>query len=227
LISGFIDLFGRIMTTILKTLHRKSEGELAKYQTRQVGNLCSFHIIAASVKLLLNQELDPAALSDEVNRLWWRGRFMRVAPNWAVTPRMQARIVRYLARTRGLPVSATYHHAEPEMLPELLADLTSVPLITLIWLRRKAPPIYLGNTRQNFNARNSAGAHSMILAAYDPQHSADDRFSTPWGFINPWMEGADHLFWMRDEDFRRAWHFWLPGIGPNPLVLIRRVDLSQ
>ena len=207
-----------------KTLHAKTETELAKYQNRQLGNTCAFHVISAGIRLLLNYTIDPIALSDEVNRLWWKGRFMRVVPNWAVTPRMQVRIVRHLARTRGLPINATFQKGDPDMLPGLLADLTSVPIITLLWYKQQAPPIYLGDTSTNFNITQSVGGHSMLLAAYDPEHSAQGQFSTPWGFINPWMDNAAQLFWMRDEDFRRAWGVWLPGNGPNPLVVIRQTD---
>jgi hypothetical protein len=207
-----------------KTLHTKAKSELAGYQTRQVGNTCSFHMISVSLHLLLNTTIDPMTLSDEINRLWWRLRFMRVAPDWAVTPRMQVRIIRYLASTRGLPVTAVFQRGDPETVTGILADVTTVPIITIIWPWRKAPPIYLGSSNQNFNTTRSAGGHSMILAAYDPNHSTGGHIPTPWGFINPWMDNTAHLFWMTDEDFRRAWGFWLPGIGPNPLVLIQRKD---
>ena len=213
-----------MINTSPKTLHTKAESDLAGYQSRLVGNTCSFHMISVSLSLLLNTTIDPMSLSDEVNRLWWRGRLMRVLPDWAVTPRMQVRIVRYLARTRGLPVSAFYQRGDPETAAEILADVTAVPIITLIWPWRKAPPIYLGSTTQNFNTTQSAGGHSMILAAFDPNHTAGGIISTPWGFINPWMENTAQLFWMTDEDFRRAWHFWLPGIGPNPLVIIHQLE---
>jgi hypothetical protein len=43
----------------------------------------------------------------------------RVLPNWAVTPPMQANIVNYLARTRGLPVRARLLHTAPEILRNL------------------------------------------------------------------------------------------------------------
>ena len=205
-----------------KVLHAKTEAELAEYQIRQVGNTCSFHMISVSLRLLLNTTIDPMTLSNEINRLWWRGRFMRVAPEWAVTPRMQVRIVRYLARSRGLPVSAVYQRGDPATVADILADETTVPIITIIWPWRKAPPIYLGSTTQNFNATRSAGGHSMILAAFDPSHTSGGIIPTPWGFINPWIENSAQLFWMTDEDFRRSWRFWLPGIGPNPLVVIRK-----
>lgn len=217
------------MIQMPKILHAKTEPELAAYQTRQIGNSCSFHAIATSLHLLLGYHIDPAELEEEINQLWWRGRFMRVAPDWAVTPRMQVRIVRYLAKKHHLPITAQYYRGNPEMLLTALSDslCECVPLITLIWLWRKAPPIYLADTTRNFNQVRSAGGHTMLLAAYDPDHWAEGQFPTPWGFINPWITHSEHLFWMRDEDFLKAWGFWLPFNGPNPLVLIRRTALPQ
>ncbi len=215
-----------MLTPLPRTLHAKTEADLAGYQVSQVGNTCSFHMISASLKLLLNFNIDPDALSDEINRLWWKGRFMRVFPDWAVTPRMQVRIVRYLARTRGLPIAAIYQRGDPETLPNTLTDPLAAPIITLLWPWRKAPRIYQGETTRNFNATRSAGGHSMLFAAYDLNHTAGGDFPTPWGFINPWMDNASQLFWMTDEDFRRSWRFWLPGIGPNPLVIIRKTEVK-
>lgn len=206
-----------------KTLKTKGEVELAAYQVRQVGNACSFHAITVAFKLLLGYELDPVALSDKVNQLWWRGRFMRVAPNWGVTPRMQVRIVHHLARESNLPVTASFKHGSIQTLPAILSDPDVVPLITLLWLWYKAPPVYYGDTNHNYNLTNNMGGHTMILAAYDPEHRAGDQFFTPWGFINPWLSNAKQLFWMRDEDFQKAWRFPLPFIGPNPLVLIKKL----
>ncbi len=205
-----------------KTLHAKSEAELAAHQAVQIGNTCSFHAIATGLRLLLDVELDPMALSAEIDRLWRRLRFMRIFPGWAVTPRQQVRIVHHLARTRGFPVTAAYQHGDPETLPDLLDDPDSVPLMTLLWLWKGAPPIYLGDTDRNLNASKSPGGHTMILGAYDREHSAEGKFPTPWGFINPWTNGGDVLFWMRDADFRRAWRFPLPLVGPNALVVMRK-----
>jgi len=205
-----------------KTLHTKSETELAAFQVRQLGNTCSFHAIAVALGLLLDYPIDPLALSDEINRLWWRGRFMRVAPNWAVTPRMQARIVRYLAKEHHLPLSANFQHDDIDSLPYLLSDPNIVPLVTLLWSGQNPPPIYLGSTAHNFNSKNKTEGHTMILAAHDPDHQADHQSKTPWGFINSWRNNANELFWMREEDFRKAWRCPIPLIGPNPLVLIRK-----
>jgi hypothetical protein len=207
-----------------KTLQTKSEAELAAYQVKQVGNTCSFHAIAVALRLLLDYEINPDELSDTVNKLWWRGRFMRVAPHWAVTPRMQVRIVRYLAGEKDLPITAFYSHGDIEFLPAMLSDPDSILLITLLWIWRQAPPIFLGDTTKNYNKTKKMGGHTMILASYDPQHQADGQFTTPWGFINPWLAKSKQLFWMRDEDFRKAWRFPLPLIGPNPLVVIQKTE---
>lgn len=140
-----------------KTLHTKSESDLAAYQVCQVGNTCSLHAISVACQLLLNFHIDPTSLSKEINTVWWRGRFMRVAPDWAVTPRMQVRIVQYLAKKHNLPLTAAYQHGNIEVLPFLLKDPNTVPLVTLLWLWNKAPPIYLGNTNQNFNPSKKDG----------------------------------------------------------------------
>jgi hypothetical protein len=202
------------------------EEQLAAFQVNQRGNTCSFHAISTGINLLLNTYIDPDQLSDEINRLWWRGRFMRVAPDWAVTPRMQARMIDYLSKNRGLPVTASYQRSSPEELQNLVMDPAhkSIPIVTILWLWGKAPPIFYGNSTKNFHKTRSAGAHSMILAAHDPDHWSGGQIHTPWGFINPWLTKPRHLFWMTDEDFKRSWHFWLPGIGPNPLVMIRRAE---
>jgi len=207
-----------------RTLQGLLENQLAILQADQRGNTCSFHAISTAIKLLFYRHIDPETLSSEINRLWWRGRFMRIAPDWAVTPRMQVRIVKYIAETQGLPITADFLRTSPLDLQNLLMDPQNevIPIITILWLWGKAPPIYYGKSTHNFHKTQAAGAHSMIFAAHDPDHWAANQFPTPWGFINPWMKNASQLFWMTDADFTKAWHFWLPGMGPNPLVLIKR-----
>ncbi len=203
-------------------LHMRNEAELAALQTRQKGNSCTLHVIAAAIRLLLGYEIDPESLAEEINKRWWRAQFMRVLPGWAVTPRMQVEIVKYLSKTRKLLVDASLRWGSSQMLLNLLADPDQpvIPIITLVWLWGQAPPIYFASTTLNFNKTKAPGGHSMILAAYDPEHWAEDQFPTPWGFINPWMADSTHLFWMRDVDFLRAWGFSLPGMISNPLVTI-------
>ena len=207
------------------TLHKKSETDLATYQRKQIGNSCSFHAISTGINLLLNLSIDPMALSEEINRLWWQAHFMRIAPNWAVTPRMQVRIINHLAHTRHLSISADFLHGTPDILHQILSDPRGiyVPIVTILWCGQR-PNIYYANSHRNNMRTSFIGGHSMILAAFDPDHTTQGEFCTPWGFINSWKDKANHLFWMREEEFLRAWRFWIPFIGPNPLVLMKRID---
>ena len=203
----------------------KSEPDLAALQTFQTGNTCTLHAISAALHLLLDYAINPQALSDEVDRLWWRGRPMRTFPKWAVTPRQQRQIVRYLAKTYSLPLSADFSHSTLESLQETLVDPDAVPLITILWLPKKAPPIYHGTSSVNYNAVPGTGGHTMLLAAHDHAHFTINVGITPWGFINSWCNGGNNLFWMKDEEFVRSWGFWLPLVGPNPLMVIRKTDV--
>lgn len=207
-----------------KMLHGMTEKDLASLQNRQVGNTCTLHAITTALRMLLNFEYDPAELSDEVDRLWRRGRWMRVFPGWAVTPRQQVRILRYLAKQHQLPVDAVFHKGTPEILPGLLLDERVIPIVTLTWLWNQAPPIFYGQEPRNRNASRKVGGHSMIFSAYDPNHLVNQSFTAPWGFINPWKDDATHLYWMRDQDFRKAWGFTVPFNGPRPLVLIHKTS---
>ncbi|MFZ7104281.1 MAG: hypothetical protein ACOWWO_16720 [Peptococcaceae bacterium] len=210
------------MTPVSKTLHAKPEPDLAALQVDQEGNSCSFHAIVNGLRLLLGVALDPMEISDEVDRIWKQFRLMRTIPGWAVTPRQQVRIIRHVARTRELAVTTSYQHGDPETLPSLLADTGAVPIITLVWLPKKAPPIYYGDTNRNFNATQSMGGHTMVVGAYDTAHTSGE-LDTPWGFINPWKDNATQLFWMTDADFRKAWGLCIPLVGPNPLVVMRKL----
>ena len=205
-------------------LHGLTEMDLASLQNRQVGNTCTLHAITTALRMLVNFEYDPAALSNEINQLWRRGRWMRVFPDWAVTPRQQVRIVHYLAQKHQLPINALFHKGTPDILPGILSDELLIPIITLTWLWKQAPPIYYGEEARNCNASKKPGGHTMILAAYDSGHLVDQSIPAPWGFLNPWKDDATHIYWMKDHDFRKAWHFTVPFNGPNPLVLIQKTE---
>lgn len=201
-----------------------SEPELARYQTLQKGNNCTLHAISSALGMLGVHHQDPQALANEVNRLWWRGRFYRLAPGWGVTPPMQAKIVNYLARKYDLPVSARVLHLSPEILHIMPYGDSFVTLVTIYWLPRQAPALYLGDTARNYNATKKAGGHTMLFASYDPDHQSGTDLLTPWGFINSWAAGGDVLFWMENKQFKKAWSFPLPHWGKNAAVVITRKD---
>ena len=200
-----------------------SEKHLAGYQNIQKGNSCAFHAITTAIKLLLDFDLDPHSLSDEVNHLWWRFKPMRILPGWAVAPHQQANIVRFIADKYNLPIQATYSHAKPQDLLTNLENLHVVNLISLLWVYKQAPAIYYGKNLQNYNADKAAAGHTMVLVAFDPFHCLIDGTLTPWGFINSWVNGGSSIFWMKDTEFLRSWNFYLPFVSPNPLVAISKI----
>lgn len=176
--------------TAMKTIWAKTLTELAAYQIRQTGNNCSFHAISVGIQLLLDYKINPNILAQEINRQWWCGHFMRIFPNWAVTPHMQVRIIDYLAKTRNLPIRGTFRNSTPSKCFRVLSDSTCVPIITTIWLWGQAPPIFYGDRQFNFNKTKKAQRHTMVLATHDPNHLSGEDLHTPCGFINSWRDHA-------------------------------------
>lgn len=197
------------------------EDQLARFQTLQKGNDCTLHAISAALQMLCDVCFKPEDLIDETNRLWWRGRFFRVFPNWAVTPRMQARFVNHLAKKQKLPVKAKFLHLNPQELRDLADDPNTIALVTIYWLREQAPPIYYAKSPKNYNETSKAGGHTMLFAAYDTLHQNGPGRHTPWGFVNSWVQGGNALFWMTDHDFRKSWGIKWPLIGNHATVLIQ------
>ena len=199
------------------------EAELAALQTHQSGNNCAIHAITAAVKLLEGTEFSPEALSTEVDQLWRHGRFYRMLPGWAITPGMQARLVTFLARTRNLPLQAELKFLSLESLPTLLQEDNQALLLTLTWLPSKAPAIYHGNSSVNSNATRKAGGHTMLLAAYNPEHYSGS-LPTPWGFVNSWIDGGTELFWMPENDLRKAWNIAFFPLNLRLSVIIKKLS---
>ncbi|HAE85813.1 MAG TPA: hypothetical protein DCG78_04805 [Anaerolineaceae bacterium] len=205
------------------TLKSLSEAELAALQTQQSGNNCAIHAIAAALKLLVGTNLPPAALSAEVDRLWRRGRFFRLFPGWSITPGMQARLVNFLSRSHNLPLQAQLKHLAPEALPGLLQAHNQALLLTFTWLPGKAPALYHGTSATNYNVTHKAGGHTMLLAAYNPEHRSGN-LPTPWGFINSWVEGGPELFWMQDDDLRKGWNIVFFPLNLRLSVIIKKLS---
>ncbi|MEA4813277.1 MAG: hypothetical protein VB108_12020 [Anaerolineaceae bacterium] len=207
-----------------KTSHRSlPEESLASYQSLQTGNNCGLYALSAAIRLLCNLDLSPAWLIEETNRLWWRGRFFRIFPDWAITPHQLAHLTNYLAAQKKLPIKASVWHLSRQILRNLLADPNLACLITLYWCKGKSPAIYHWNSPININTHNEMSAHTMLAAAYDPSHY-NTQISTPWGFINSWIEQSQGLFWMSEKDFEHSWGFSLPVLANHATVLISRTE---
>ena len=197
-----------------------SESDLAAYQNVQIGNTCTFHAITSALRLLIGFHLDPQELSDEIDHLWRQFKPMRVYPGWAVTPRQQKKIIDYVKEKYSLPIKAEFTHASPNMLFDNLILPSTASIITLLWGYNRAPSIYYGTSDHNYNSGRSPAGHTMLLAAFDPNHTLSNGTPAPWGLINSWVDNGTHLFWMQDDEFRRSWNFFLPLVGPNPLVTL-------
>ncbi|MFA7115269.1 MAG: hypothetical protein WC214_07425, partial [Candidatus Omnitrophota bacterium] len=98
------------------SLRAMPETKLAKLQTLQIGNDCAVHSMVAAIELLTEVKLDLQETIDEVNRLWWHGRFYRLAPKSGITPPLQVRLLRFLAKKHNLPLKAKLVHLSPEVL---------------------------------------------------------------------------------------------------------------
>ena len=199
------------------------ETKLAKLQTLQTGNDCAIHSLAAAIELLTDLKPDPQEIIKEVNRIWWHGRFYRLAPKSGITPPLQVRLLRYLAKKYDLPLEAKLFHLSPELLRASATADNSASLVTIYWWFSRAPEIYYMNDSKNYNKLKGAGGHTMLFAAYDPEHYSGE-INTPWGFVNSWVTGGSGLFWMADAAFRKAWGIPLPVWGKNASVIISRKD---
>lgn len=208
------------------SLRSLPENDLAALQSLQTGNDCGLHALSAAIHLLCNVDIPPRSLIEETNRLWWRGRFFRVIPSWAITPQQLARLANYLARRENLPISAQVLHLSTQVLQNLIPDPSLACVVTIFWLPGKAPSIYHWNSPQNVNEHHRLEGHTMLLAAYDPSHF-NGEVNTPWGFINSWVDRSSGLFWMGQEAFEKSWGFSLPIIGKHAAVIISRNDQAM
>jgi len=208
------------------SLRALPEENLAKYQSLQVGNDCAVHAISAAIELLTDVRLDPQEIIDEINKLWWRGRVFRLAPKSGITPPLQVRLLRYLAKKHRLPLKASLFHLSPEVLRATAEAENIASLVTIYWWFKQAPAIYYMNHPVNYNALKGAGGHTMVFAAYDPDHYSGD-VHTPWGFINSWVTQGTGLFWMEDQAFQKSWGIPLPRWGRFAAVVISCKDAHQ
>ena len=201
-----------------------SEAELASFQTLQQGNDCALHAISSAIRLLTDAEYAPTDLIKLADRLWWQARFYRLYPGGGIFPHMQVGLLNYLIKRDRLSLSARLFHLSPDILRNLPYDDDLAALVTVYWLPRRAPGIFRGNSSFNYNSVNNLSGHTMLFSAYDPDHYSGEKWHTPWGFINSWIDGGTDLFWMTDEGFKTSCGFRAPWIGYNATVVISKSD---
>jgi hypothetical protein len=237
----------------------QTEAYLSRFQKNQgKTNHCGAYSVAVAVSLLRGgQRLDydqVVACADQHALLQvpslaglrdaLTGRSLRLWKGGPMTPHQQARLARYIAAQHGLKVEANVRRGTPADLISALRQPDTVVLVTVGWNDRTRPEIVgpkgavwrfaavdslsVGKIRIKY----PFGAHVMVLAAYDPSRSfkkGEESITTPWGFINSWVDGPDpdspadgELFWMTDAHFRRAWEYPIL-IGSRYMVTVRRV----
>jgi hypothetical protein len=175
------------------SLRALPEKNLAKFQSLQTGNDCAIHSIAAAIELLTDIRLDPQEIIKEVNRIWWRGSLFRLAPKSGITPPLQVRLLHYLAKKHNLPLKAKLFHLSPELLRATAEAENIASLVTIYWWFGHSPASYYMDRPKNYNKLKGASGHTMVFAAYDPEHFSGE-IHTPWGFINSWVTQRTGLF---------------------------------
>lgn len=229
ILHGFVSLpilflqTGKIETMKKTSLRAFPEAKLAKLQTLQIGNDCAVHSLVAAIELLTDVKLNPVEIISEINRIWWQGQFYRLAPKSGITPRLQVRLLHYLAKKHNLPLKAKLLHLNPEVLRATAEAENVASLVTIYWWFKQSPKIFYRDQPKNYNREKGANGHTMLFAAYDPEHKSGE-LNTPWGFINSWVNAGTGLFWMEDSAFRKAWGIPIPGWGKNATVIISLMD---
>lgn len=166
------------------------------------------------------------------------GQDFRVWPGGPTMPRQQAALARRLAEAHDLPITAEALRGTPEDLLFLLGQPGTTVILTFGWGKDERPRIVGPDgkfatfsvpdtllTLRDTVIKAPFNAHTMLLAAYDPNRTAKDKrktVTTPWGFVNSWIDGGSGLYWMTEDDFRRAWRYVIPGVGRQKMVVIRR-----
>ena len=66
----------------------------------------------------------------------------------------------------------------------------------------------------------------MLLAAYNPEHYSGS-LTTPWGFVNSWIDGGTELFWMPENDLRKAWNIAFFPLNLRLSVIIKKLSDTE
>jgi hypothetical protein len=212
------------MMFIMKSVPIK---ELSAVQQEQTGNNCAIFSACAALQLLFGLSIDPYHWSEKVDALPFPAIMkMRMMRNGPVTPDQHLHLIHWIAKENGISTIMCYRSsATKEVLLHELQMPNTVQFVTLGWWFSKPPEITFGRSSVNQNASTArVGFHTMILAAYDPNHIGQDGLQRPWGFINSWKSSASDLYWMQDSEFQRGWDIYTPFNGRRSLVTLVRIS---
>src|SRR6185369_12294101 len=110
----------------------------------------------------------------------------------------------------GIPIQAVAMRGTPDDLLRCLAMPDTHVLVSFGWSGSDRPSIlYPDGKFREFGKPETImigarafefpfTAHTMLLAAYDPEHHAEIdglAVTAPWGFINSWVDGGEGMYW--------------------------------
>lgn len=182
------------------TKEQQSQGKL---------NNCAFHSIATVMNLHFGWEIDGAELAGEFDESWWSTPFWyRLWPNWATAPFQARRVFRKKAREFGFPATFQLRKfSDAYLINTLRYSRNRYPIVTFIWAKQPLKLVsHKGKHLFPMQTLPGFGAHTMLLAAYNPNNQTADGIVHPWGFINSWAtEGITDIFWMSEETWKKTW----------------------
>ena len=179
-----------------------------KQQSQGKLNHCAYHSIATVMNIHFGWHIDGAELAQEFDSRWWRTPFRyRMWPNWATAPFQAQQVIRKIARDLKFPLRTQLKKfSDTYLINTLHYSPNHYPVVTFLWLKG---PLQLqshkGARAFPIKSLPGFGAHTMLLAAYNPENRDDNGVLHPWGFVNSWATpGITDLFWMSEETWQKT-----------------------
>ena len=180
----------------------------AKQQSQGKLNNCVFHTIATILNIHFGWEEDGADLAKQFDAAWWKTPFYyRTWPNFATTPAQARCIIRKKAGQHNFSVQFQLKHfSDTYLINTLRYSHNRYPMITFFWAKKPLKLIsHKGKQHFPMQALPGPGAHTMLLAAYNPDNKTADGIAHPWGFVNSWAtKDITDIFWMSEETWQNT-----------------------
>jgi hypothetical protein len=180
----------------------------AKQQSQGKLNNCVFHTIATIMNIRFNWEINGTDLAKEFDDAWWKTPFRyRMWPNWATAPFQARRVFHKKARDLDFPLQCRLgRFSDQYLINTLRYSPNRYPIVTFIWFKDR---LYLKSKKNGkpypMQSAPGIGAHTMLLAAYNPEHRDEHGIPHPWGFVNSWVrEPLEDIFWMSEETWQNT-----------------------
>ncbi|MBN1122852.1 MAG: hypothetical protein JXJ17_17380 [Anaerolineae bacterium] len=159
------------------------------------------------------------------------GAVRRTIPGWATTLRMSAGLIRRFGKDQGRRLWTKVRSGTMDELRQAIGTPRTAVLVTVGWNKAMSGVIRMDHPKRGLLPLSKFAitswpftAHTMIAAAYDPDHTSTgpdgEAVSTPWGFINSWTKPVDKLFWMTEDDFAAIWGFRAVVVPRHRMLIV-------